>query len=183
MNSIGVNGPVSVSSGGAGRAGRRRACAVSRSPAARLPIWSWFWLQTDEPPGRHAPRCRSARRGRGRGTTSTCRRGRSPCSQHLRERRQRLEVGVVAVGLAGQRDVQRRGGSRRSTARRARSRRPPAGVISRGSLRSDSAISVSGRPQVRRQRGDLDRPSPPAGGSARVSASACTASSRSPSTW
>jgi hypothetical protein len=40
MNSIGVNGPVSVSAAAqASRPGERE--AESRSPRARLPIWSW----------------------------------------------------------------------------------------------------------------------------------------------
>ena len=45
MNSIGVNGPHRVSSAAHASWSSSR-CSVSRSPRARLPIWSWFWLQT-----------------------------------------------------------------------------------------------------------------------------------------
>ena len=41
MNSIGVNGPVSTSTAAIARSSADSR-AVSRSPAARLPIWSWF---------------------------------------------------------------------------------------------------------------------------------------------
>ena len=106
-----------------------------------------------------------------------------PRSHTLASAAERLEVGVVAGRSRRSARRARRGGSRRSTARRARSRPPRAGVTSFGSLRSDSAIRVSGRPTVRGQRGDLDRQllqQVQVGG---VVESACTASSRSPSTW
>ena len=44
-NSIGVNGPQSVSSAAQASWSRSRA-SVIRSPTARLPTWSWFWLET-----------------------------------------------------------------------------------------------------------------------------------------
>ena len=44
-NSIGVNGPHSVSSA-AHASWSSSSASVIRSPTARLPIWSWFWLQT-----------------------------------------------------------------------------------------------------------------------------------------
>ena len=100
----------------------------------------------DEPPGRQVRRCRRARRGRVRGTTTTCRRGRSrartpwPAPTAARSRRSSRRSRRSARRAA-------RGGSRRSTGRRARSRPPSRGVTSRVSLRSDSAISVSGRPR------------------------------------
>ena len=125
MQSIGVNGAARS----AARARRQQVVVemlgASRSPAARLPTWSWFCRR---PTSRQVGigRGRPGARGRGPGTTSTCRRGRSPRSQHLRQRRQRAEVGVVA--LPSRRSARRaaRGGSRRPTARRARSRRPRA---------------------------------------------------------
>ena len=43
--SIGVNGPASVSIAAQTSWSSSR-WAVSRSPTARLPIWSWFWLAT-----------------------------------------------------------------------------------------------------------------------------------------
>ena len=83
-----------------------------------------------------------------------------PCGRDLGERGERGEVGVVAGRLAGHARRAPRGGSRRSTARRGRSRRPRARVMSVGSLRSDSAISVSGRPTMRAQRVGLPRRAP-----------------------
>ena len=77
MNSIGVNGPLSSSAAPqASRPGER--VSVSRSPMARLPIWSWFcrkatnrwpgvrWVSTGAPWLRcrkldQVPSCRNAR--------------------------------------------------------------------------------------------------------------------------
>ena len=107
-NSIGVNGPARVSS-----AAQHQLVLVevpetgseSRSPAARLPTWSWFWLHT-------------TRRQVGIVAVSTGRAVVAPAEggagavveeaalAHLGQRGERLEVGVVAAGLAGQRDVQ-----------------------------------------------------------------------------
>ncbi|WP_246057011.1 hypothetical protein [Nocardioides eburneiflavus] len=53
MNSIGVNGPARVSSAAQASWSSSR-CSASRSPRARLPTWSWFWLATTS---RHVGMC------------------------------------------------------------------------------------------------------------------------------
>ena len=53
-NSIGVNGPHSVTSA-AHASWSSSSAAVSRSPAARLPTWSWFWLHTTSRHGGTTP--------------------------------------------------------------------------------------------------------------------------------
>ena len=155
----------------------------SRSPVARLPIWSWFCRQTTNRSAGDAARCPPGGRGCAARNASRCRRGRTPRSSTLAApasgwRSRRSSPGVSPVSArAG------RGGSRRSTAPSGRSRRPRAAVMSRGSLRSDSAIRVSGRPTCADRRVDLVGAAPPAGGSRACRRSACTASRRSPSTW
>ena len=101
-----------------GRAGR-----ASRSPVARLPTWSWVCSETTNRSPAYAPG-RPGARACAAGTSSTCRRGRTPCSSTLVERAGVVEVGVVALRLAGQQRRAGRGGRRRPTARA--SPRPPA---------------------------------------------------------
>ena len=75
-----------------------------------------------------------------------------------------------------------RGGCRRPTARSCRSPPRSRGVISRGSLRSLSAISDSGRPNCSAS-ASVSADSSSRMWTAVVSTSACTASRRSPSAW
>ena len=98
--SIGVNGPARVSSAAQASWSSSR-CSVNRSPRARLPIWSWFWLQTTS---RHVGIV-SVSIG---GSVVALAEGRvgpvveEPLLAHLGESAHWLEVGVVAGGLPGQ---------------------------------------------------------------------------------
>ena len=102
--SIGVNGPHSVSSA-AQASWSSSSASVIRSPTARLPIWSWFWLETT------SRQVGMARVSIGDAVVTLAERRVGPVVEepplaHLRQRAQRLEVGVVAVRLAGERHVQ-----------------------------------------------------------------------------
>ena len=177
MNTIGVNGEQNTSA--APQASRSRRHGRGQPVAGRAVADLVVVLQVDEETvARQVARVDRAAVGPVRGTTTRCRRGRTPRVSDRGQRSGAAEVGVVAA--ASRRSARRagRGGSRRSTGRPGRSRRPRAASISRGSFRSDSAISVSGRPTA------ADSASTSAASSsstctARRSSSACTASSRS----
>ena len=105
MNSIGVNGPAKVSTA-AIASWPASSVADSRSPAARLPIWSWFWLATTS---RDAG---TSVVSIGAAVVATAeRRERAVVEEatavDLGQRVEALEVGVVPERLAGQRHVQR----------------------------------------------------------------------------
>ena len=181
MNSIGVNGAVRTRPGADLAAGPREQVGdpVARRPGCR--------------PGRGPAGSRGSG-APGSRSTSTGRPWLRPRNadqrpvveehpgQGLGERRERAEVGVVALPLAGQGRVQRRDGSRRSTARPARTRPPRAGSPSAGRCGRTRRSGPAAGPAARRARPPRRR-APPGSAAARWSASACTASSRSPSRW
>ena len=88
---------------GAARAGRRRATSVIRSPTARLPIWSWFWLQTTRRQVGIAAVSIGAPWSRAAERATRCRRGRSrarapwPARRAARSRRSSRSVSPVSA--------------------------------------------------------------------------------------
>ena len=99
-----MNGPHSVSSA-AHASWSSSSASVIRSPAARLPIWSWFWLHTTR------RQVGIAAVSIGHAVVAVPERRERPVVEeaalaHLRQRAQRLEVRVVAVRLPGECHVQ-----------------------------------------------------------------------------
>ena len=177
--SIGVNGPASGQQRGA-----RELVVVERlgDPVADRAVADLVVVLAgdDEAPGRHLVGVdRMA-------VVAVAERGERPVVEeaaldHLRQRRQRLEVGVVAVGLAGQRHVH--GVVEVVAPLRVQ---PVAAGLARGdelrvvevALRDQGRVAGRWWAAARRPRSPAPR-----AGARRGVVEACTASSRSPSTW